>query len=71
MDPRSRTIVVSLMGALLFVFILIAFLAPDAAQPDGKAQGETTVWRLIFLLVPLGVMYGLLWGEKLLKAFKR
>jgi hypothetical protein len=71
MSQRGRLIVVSLMGALLFVFILLALLAPDPSRPQGGPDGPTVMWRLVLLLVPLGIMYGLLWGEKVLKLFKR
>lgn len=71
MDARSRLVVVSLMGGLLVMFLLIGILAPDSSTPSERAGGSTVLWRLLFLLVPLGIMYGLLWGEKLLGFIKR
>jgi hypothetical protein len=71
MDRRARLLVVGLMGALLFLFLLIGALAPAPGDPGGSPQGTTVLYRLLFLLGPLGIMYGLLWGEKLLRLFKR
>lgn len=71
MDARSRLVVVSLMGGLLVMFLLIGILAPDPSAPSERAGGSTVLWRLLFLLAPLGIMYGLLWGEKLLGFMKR
>lgn len=71
MDRNSRLMVVGLMGALLVLFLLIGVFAPDPFNPQGRPGGSTILWRLFFLLVPLGIMYGLLWGEKLLGFLRR
>jgi hypothetical protein len=71
MDQRSRNIAFGLMGVLLISFVVLAFLAPDPTRPSRSPEGPTVLWRLIFLLVPLAVTYGLLWGEKIIKLFKR
>lgn len=69
--PRSQGIVLSLMVVMLVMFLAIALLAPDPTSPHGKPGGGTVMWRLLFLLIPLGIMYGLLWWDKALKLIKR
>lgn len=71
MDRSSRLVVMSLMGGLLGLFLLIGVLAPDPLHNEARPDGATIAWRLVFLLVPLAVMYGLLWGESFLGLFKR
>jgi|GEM_PF-2037016 len=71
MDRKSRLVVASLMGGLLGLFLLIGVLAPDPLHNEGGPAGVTIFWRLLFLLVPLAVMYGLLWGENFLGFVKR
>jgi|YNPNPStandDraft_1061719.scaffolds.fasta_scaffold10614_4 hypothetical protein len=71
MDRKSRLVVASLMGGLLGLFLLIGVLAPDPLHNEGRPAGVTVFWRLLFLLVPLAVMYGLLWGENFLGFVKR
>ncbi len=71
MDQRSRNIAFGLMGILLISFMVLAFLAPDPTRPNRSPEGDTVLWRLLFLLVPLAITYGLLWGDKILKLFKR
>lgn len=71
MDRKSRLVVASLMGGLLGLFLLIGVLAPDPLHDEGRPAGVTIFWRLLFLLVPLAVMYGLLWGENFVGFVKR
>jgi len=71
MDRGSSLMVMGLMGALLGLFLLIGVLAPDTTDPHGKPSGPIVLWRLLFLLVPLAVMYGLLWGETVLGLLRR
>ncbi len=70
MDRSSRLVVTGLMGGLLALFLLIGVLAPDSWDPEGRPGGSTILWRLLFLLIPLAVMYGLLWGESFLELLK-
>lgn len=71
MDRKSGLVVASLMGGLLGLFLLIGVLAPDPLNNEGRPAAVTIAWRLLFLLVPLAVMYGLLWGESFLGFLKR
>jgi hypothetical protein len=70
MHPRSIKLMWILMGIMLISFVLIAWLAPDPQQPRNNPRLATVLWRFLFLLVPLGVMYGLLWWDRILKLFK-
>jgi|YNPNPStandDraft_1061719.scaffolds.fasta_scaffold37866_4 hypothetical protein len=67
----GKAVVVVIMTGLLFFFLFLGLLAPDTTKENSRPDGPTIFWRFVFLLVPLGVMYFLLWGEKLLKFVDR
>lgn len=71
MDRRSRDIVIGLMVSMFILFLLIAWTAPDTTQADARPSGETILARIILLLSLLGVTYGLLMWDRILKVFKR
>jgi hypothetical protein len=71
MHPRSIKIMWSLMALLLIFFVLLAWQAPDPTQPKGNPAIQTVTWRLLFLLAPLAIMYGLLWWDKIMKLLGR
>lgn len=71
MDRRSRDIVIGLMLSMFILFLLIAWMAPDTTQADARPSGETVLARIILLLSLLGVTYGLLMWDRILKVFKR
>ncbi len=71
MDKRSRGIVIGLMLSMLVLFLLIAWMAPDTTQVDARPSGETIFARIVLLLSLLGVTYGLLMWDRILKVFKR
>jgi hypothetical protein len=71
LNPKAQVIVFALMGIMLVAFFVIALLAPDPTAPQGRPAGGTVLWRLLFLLIPLGIMYGLLWWDKALKFIRR
>ncbi len=66
-NKGGKAVVVVIMTGLLFFFLFLGLLAPDTTKENSRPDGSTIFWRFLFLLVPLGVMYFLLWGEKLLK----
>jgi|YNPNPStandDraft_1061719.scaffolds.fasta_scaffold00923_6 hypothetical protein len=71
MDRRSRGLVIGLMLVMFFLFVSIAWLAPDTSQADGRPSGETVLARMVLLLSLLGVTYGLLVWDRIIKAFRR
>lgn len=68
---RQNLLVSGLMGLMLILFVVAAFVAPDTSNPSGRPSSSTIMWRLVFLLVPLGVMYALLWWDRVYALFKR
>jgi hypothetical protein len=59
------------MGVLLVLFVSIGWIAPDPTSPNGRPQNSVVLWRLVFLLVPLAIMYALLWWDKALQWLRR
>lgn len=70
-ERRGKVVVVTIMTGLLLFFLFLGLLAPDTTREDFRPDGGTILWRLLFLLIPLGFMYFLLWGEKVLKWVER
>lgn len=70
LSKQGRRVVISIIGVLLGLFLLLSILAPDGTRGNAGPDGATVLWRLLFLMVPLGVMYFLLWGEKLMSLIK-
>lgn len=71
MDRRSRDVVIGLMCSMLILFLVIAWMAPDTTQADARPSKETILARVILLLSLLGVTYGLLMWDRIIKVFKR
>lgn len=71
MSPRAKALIYGLMGVLLVFFVIISWLAPDPSQPDGRPSWHTVLVRLLFLLVPLAVMYALMVWDNIVDILKR
>lgn len=71
MDRKSRDVVIGLMCSMLILFLVIAWMAPDTTQADARPSKETILARVILLLSLLGVTYGLLMWDRIIKVFKR
>ncbi|MGQ9654241.1 MAG: hypothetical protein ACUVXD_09280 [Thermodesulfobacteriota bacterium] len=71
MDRRSRDVVIGLMCSMLILFLVIAWMAPDTTQADARPSKETIWARVILLLSLLGVTYGLLMWDRIIKVFRR